>query len=146
MQTTTHFCPLCKPDDELVLWQDAYLRVIRVPDEDYPGYLRVVWSAHVAEMTDLSPRDRQYMMRVVMATEEALRECIRPDKINLASFGNMVPHLHWHVIARFRSDRHFPQPIWGAPQRASRLPPGARQSDQALAEAMRRAISRMAAD
>ncbi len=146
MLTTTHFCPLCKPDDELVLWQDAYLRVIRVPDEDYPGYLRVIWSTHVAEMSDLGPRDRQYMMRVVMATEEALRECIRPDKINLASFGNMVPHLHWHVIGRFRTDRHFPLSIWGAPQRASRLPPGARQSDQALAEAMRRAIGRMAAD
>ena len=42
---------------------------------------------------------------------------VNPDKINLASLGNMVPHLHWHVIPRFRDDRHFPEPIWGAPQR-----------------------------
>ncbi|MCB1926633.1 MAG: HIT family protein [Rhodocyclaceae bacterium] len=144
MLTTTHYCPLCKPDDERILWQDAHLRVIRVDDEDYPGYLRVIWTHHVGEMSDLSPRERQHMMEMVMASEEALRECIRPDKINLASFGNMVPHLHWHVIARFRSDRHFPQPVWGTPQRESRLPPGARQSDEALADALLKAAGRIA--
>ena len=143
MQTTTHYCPLCKPDDERVLWQDAYLRVIRVADEDYPGYLRVIWTAHIAEMSDLHPRERRHMMEMVLASEEALRECIRPDKINLASFGNMVPHLHWHVIARFRSDRHFPQPVWGTPQREPRLPPGARPSDEALAEALRKEAGRI---
>ena len=145
MLTTTHYCPLCKPDDERVLWQDAYLRVIRVEDEDYPGYLRVIWTGHVAEMSDLSPRERQHVMEMVLACEEALRECIRPDKINLASFGNMVPHLHWHVIARFRSDRHFPQPVWGTPQRESRLPRGAHKSEEALAEALRKAAGRILA-
>lgn len=143
MLTTSHYCPLCKPDNEIVLWQDAYLRVIRVPDEDYPGYLRVIWTDHVAEMSDLDTRDRNHVMGVVMAVEEALRESIRPDKINLASFGNMVPHLHWHIIGRFRSDRHFPQPVWGTPQRESRLPAGANKDDQTLSESIRRAIGRM---
>ncbi len=143
MLTTSHYCPLCKPDNEVVLWQDAYLRVIRVPDEEYPGYLRVIWGPHLAEMSDLDTAGRLHIMNVVMACEEALRECMRPDKINLASFGNMVPHLHWHVIARFRSDRHFPQPVWGSPQRESRLPPGAVRGDQDLADALRRAIGRI---
>jgi diadenosine tetraphosphate (Ap4A) HIT family hydrolase len=51
---------------------------------------------------------------------------MHPDKINLASLGNMTPHLHWHVIPRFKQDKHFPQPIWGVPQREgnSTLPPG----------------------
>jgi len=46
-----------------------------------------------------------------------LLDQLRPTKINLAAFGNMVPHLHWHVLARFDWDSHFPQPIWGAKQR-----------------------------
>jgi diadenosine tetraphosphate (Ap4A) HIT family hydrolase len=41
-----------------------------------------------------------------------------PLKINLASFGNMTPHLHWHVIPRWADDAHFPQPVWGPRQRA----------------------------
>jgi diadenosine tetraphosphate (Ap4A) HIT family hydrolase len=59
----------------------------------------------------------------VFALEAALRELLRPDKINLASLGNMTPHLHWHVIPRFRDDPHFPNPIWGARQRESCAPP-----------------------
>jgi diadenosine tetraphosphate (Ap4A) HIT family hydrolase len=43
---------------------------------------------------------------------------MRPDKINLASLGNMTPHLHWHVIPRHAGDRHFPRPIWAEPLRA----------------------------
>jgi len=49
--------------------------------------------------------------------EQVLRETLAPTKINLAALGNMVPHLHWHVIARFDWDSHFPQPIWGPRQR-----------------------------
>lgn len=56
-------------------------------------------------------------MAVVFALEAAIRECWRPDKINLASFGNVVPHLHWHVIPRWFDDRFFPEPVWGKPQR-----------------------------
>jgi len=45
-------------------------------------------------------------------------ETMQPDKMNLASLGNMTPHVHWHVVPRFRDDRHFPNPIWAVPQRA----------------------------
>ena len=51
--------------------------------------------------------------------EEAQQSVLAPDKINLASLGNMVPHLHWHVIPRWRGDRHFPDPIWAAPRIAA---------------------------
>jgi diadenosine tetraphosphate (Ap4A) HIT family hydrolase len=56
-------------------------------------------------------------MEVVFAVEAAVRETMRPDKMNLASLGNMTPHVHWHVVPRFHDDRHFPNPIWAAPQR-----------------------------
>ena len=52
---------------------------------------------------------------------------------NLASLGNLVPHLHWHVIPRFASDSHYPQPIWGTRQRDSRTPPLPGGFAQALA-------------
>lgn len=105
-------CELCTPRDEALLWQDARCRIISVPDAAFPGYCRVIWHAHVREMTDLSPADRAHFMHCVFATEAALRETTTPAKVNLASLGNAVPHLHWHVIPRFIDDSHFPQPIW----------------------------------
>jgi diadenosine tetraphosphate (Ap4A) HIT family hydrolase len=56
-------------------------------------------------------------MNAVVAVEQVLRDQLQPTKINLAALGNMVPHLHWHVIARFEWDSHFPAPVWSAPQR-----------------------------
>lgn len=96
-----------------------------VDDPDYPGFCRVILGRHVAEMTDLTPLERARLMDAVFATEAALRELLRPDKINLASLGNSTPHLHWHVIPRFRTDRNFPRSVWaealrpGAPKRPS---------------------------
>jgi diadenosine tetraphosphate (Ap4A) HIT family hydrolase len=55
----------------------------------------------------------------VFAVEDAQRAVLNPLKINLASFGNMTPHLHWHVIPRWADDAHFPQPVWGSRQRES---------------------------
>ena len=74
----------------------------------------MILNAHVKEMSDLPPADRMALMQVVWAAEAALVEVMQPDKINLASLGNVVPHLHWHVIPRFADDPHFPNPVWGA--------------------------------
>lgn len=111
-------CELCERPGGNLLWQDDRCRVVLVEDADYPGFCRVIWKQHVSEMTDLSAPDREHLMATVYAVEAAMREAIKPDKINLASLGNLTPHLHWHVIPRYRHDRHFPQPIWGTPQRA----------------------------
>lgn len=106
-------CPLCRSDAGTVLWRDALCRVVLADEPDYPGFLRVILDAHVKEMTDLPPGDRQALLHVVLETEAALREVMAPDKVNLASLGNVVPHLHWHVIPRFVDDPHFPNPMWG---------------------------------
>jgi diadenosine tetraphosphate (Ap4A) HIT family hydrolase len=89
------------------------LRVVLVHEADYPGFCRVIMNAHVKEMSDLTPTQRARVMAVVFETESQLREALRPDKINLASLGNLTPHLHWHVIPRWRDDPHFPGSIWG---------------------------------
>jgi len=112
-------CELCRCDGGRLLWRDDALRVVLADDPDYPGFVRVIWNEHVREMSDLKPGDRERLMRIVFRTEAALRQVLRPDKINLASLGNVTPHLHWHVIARYKDDAHFPQPIWGSRQRAS---------------------------
>ena len=118
-------CELCETAGGEILWQNAELRVVLVDDADYPGFCRVIWNSHVTEMTDLAAPQEQRLMQAVFAVEQVLREVLHPDKINLASLGNMTPHLHWHVIPRFADDPHFPNPIWGKRQRtgAKALPP-----------------------
>jgi diadenosine tetraphosphate (Ap4A) HIT family hydrolase len=106
-------CPLCEGDGGELLWRGERLRVILAAEVDHPAFLRVVWNAHVREMTDLPAPRRAELMAAVWAAEMALREVLNPHKINLASFGNVVPHLHWHVIARWGGDPHFPNPVWG---------------------------------
>lgn len=110
-------CELCERDGGELLWRDPRCRVVYVDEPGYPGFCRVIWVAHVKEMSDLSDGDRAHCMRIVFAVESVLREVLRPEKINLASLGNLTPHLHWHVIPRFRDDPHFPNPIWGGRQR-----------------------------
>ena len=118
---------LCREAGGLPVWQGAQLRVIRAQEEGFPAFYRVIWMAHVAELSDLSEADRNTCMAVVAAVERVLRERLAPTKINLAALGNMVPHLHWHVIARHAWDSHFPAPVWAAPQR-----PRAAQPEDAL--------------
>ncbi len=113
-------CELCAEAGGDLLWQDASCRVVRVSDAAgaaFPGFCRVVWHRHVAEMSALAADEASHVMAVVLATERALRRIVQPDKINLASLGNLVPHLHWHVIPRWTDDSHFPSPIWAAAQR-----------------------------
>ncbi|GJI92634.1 HIT family protein [Duganella hordei] len=115
-------CDLCKlleaPGSALI-WGDRQLSVVAVDEAEYPGFTRVVWHAHVKEMTDLSAAERSRVMDVVWAVESAQRAVMAPEKINLASFGNMTPHVHWHVIPRYANDAHFPSPTWAVAQRAS---------------------------
>jgi len=134
-------CPLCQPENENVLWQDEHCRIIRVADADCAGYCRVIWTEHVAEMTDLDAAGRDWLMRRVYAIEGAMRDCFQPAKINLASLGNMVPHLHWHVIARHEDDAHFPDPVWAPKRRAAA--PAPTVDDDTLCHALARWIGRM---
>ncbi len=110
-------CVLCHPQKENVVWKNKELRVIQVDDPLFPGYFRVIWNKHIAEMSDLTDDERQLLEKVLLTVEKVVREQMQPDKINWAQFGNMVPHLHWHIIARYRDDSHFPESIWGLKQR-----------------------------
>lgn len=112
-------CNLLAAPGAALIWGDHQLSVVAVDEAEYPGFTRVVWNGHVKEMTDLPAADRVRIMDVVWAVESAQREVMAPEKVNLASFGNMTPHVHWHVIPRYRDDAHFPNPTWAVAQRAS---------------------------
>jgi diadenosine tetraphosphate (Ap4A) HIT family hydrolase len=110
-------CELCQGHGGLPVWSDAEWRVVRVEDAAFPAFYRVIAQPHLAEFTDLDRPGRERCMALVAGIEQVLRDRLRPTKVNLASLGNVVAHLHWHVIARFEWDSHFPQPVWCAAQR-----------------------------
>jgi diadenosine tetraphosphate (Ap4A) HIT family hydrolase len=107
----------------------------------FPGFCRVILARHVRETTDLEPAERERLLSVVFAVEEAVRETMRPDKVNVASLGNVVPHLHWHVVPRFHDDSHFPSPVWCAARREARVPAERIARAAALGEAVRRRLA-----
>jgi len=114
-------CPLCESDGGLLVFKNKQLRVIQAVEAGFPAFYRVVWNAHVAEFSDLLSEERNACINAVVTVEQVLREHLKPSKINLATLGNMVPHLHWHVIARFDWDSHFPGSVWSAPLRPLNL-------------------------
>jgi diadenosine tetraphosphate (Ap4A) HIT family hydrolase len=142
-------CTLCneniKPEEGELIWRGDECRVILVNDPDLPGFCRVIWNRHVPEMTDLTYGEREHIMSLVFAVEEVIREVMDPDKVNLAAFGNMVPHIHWHVIPRFKDDAFFPGSAWSSrTQELSKAQLEARKAlAQELPKAIRSAISQM---
>jgi diadenosine tetraphosphate (Ap4A) HIT family hydrolase len=128
-------CELCDLSVPVV-WQDEKLSVILVDDAAYPGFCRVIWRDHVREMSDLSHDDRLLLNEAVYQVEQAVREVMQPLKVNVASLGNVVPHLHWHIIPRYADDAHFPAPVWAQ---------AARQTDEATLAARRALLPDLAA-
>ena len=135
-------CELCEQEGGIPVFRNDVLRVIRANDADHPAFYRVIWNAHVAEWSDLSTIERDTMMAAVLQVETVLRNCLKPTKVNLASLGNVVPHLHWHVIARFDWDARWPAPVWAPKQRqvpdaAQRLALPLKELDQRVAFALK---------
>ena len=125
-------CDLAVP----TVWQNESFSVIIVDDANYPGFCRVIWRGHVREMSDLPREDRLLLNEAVYRVEQAVREVMGPLKVNVASLGNVVPHLHWHIIPRYADDAHFPAPVWAQ---------ATRQTDDAVLGARRALLPDLAA-
>jgi diadenosine tetraphosphate (Ap4A) HIT family hydrolase len=130
---TCELCDLALPP----VYRNDKLSVILVDDAAYPGFCRVIWNEHVKEMSDLAPADRMLLNDAVWHVELALRDVMAPGKVNVASLGNMTPHLHWHVIPRFADDAHFPNPVWT---------PAVRTTDEPILATRRALLPKLAAD
>ncbi|NLP33331.1 MAG: HIT family protein [Oligella ureolytica] len=105
-------CVLCNEVGGRLLWQNDLVRIINADDTYYPAFTRVIYQSHIKEMSELSPIQRHELMDFVYLVEEVQHEVLEPAKINLAQFGTMVPHMHWHIIPRFKDDPHYPDAIW----------------------------------
>lgn len=132
--TTVSSCELCALNVPTVVANDKFA-VIIVDDANYPGFCRVIWRDHVREMSDLKREDRLLVNEAVFEVEQAVREVMAPAKINVASLGNVVPHLHWHVIPRYTDDAHFPAPVWAN---------AVRETDAAVLDARRALLPQLA--
>jgi len=75
------------------------------------------------ELSEMPQSEFLELWRVYLVVERVMQECFSPDKINMASFGNMLPHVHLHVIARFIDDEYFPNSVWGEKLRENNMPP-----------------------
>ena len=105
-------CDLCSSPFYPVVWKNSKFRVVEIENTSYSAYYRVEYIQHIKEMTDLDEIDRSALMKAVFIVELAIKIFYKPDKINLASLGNLTPHIHWHVIPRFYDDNHYPDSIW----------------------------------
>ena len=135
-------CPLCdEPGGRLVL-QAPKWRLVHAQEAGFPAFYRLVWKDHVRELSELDRDDRIACIDAIAAIEQEMLRALQPRKMNVASLGNAVPHLHWHVIARFDWDSHFPAPVWAQSQRqadAGRVQELA-QALPSLEEAFRRVL------
>ena len=108
-------CPMCRRWDE-----DSDLRVVELEhscvvlnrDQFFPGYTLLFTKQHVTELFHLDRAVRSGLMEEVSGVAEALFTLFRPDKINYELLGNMVPHIHWHLVPRHATGPLWPRPIW----------------------------------
>ena len=91
--------------------------VILNRDQFFSGYCFVAAREHVTELFHLAPEVRAAVMEEVNAVAAAVAGAFKPDKVNYELLGNMVPHMHWHVVPRFKSDPLWPRPIWSEPHK-----------------------------
>ncbi|WP_404420080.1 HIT domain-containing protein [Marinospirillum sp.] len=99
--------------DSIFLGQLPLCQLRLINDSRYPWLLLVPAQADRVEITDLSAEDYQQLWSEVRQVSEGLQSLFQPDKLNVATLGNLVPQLHLHVIARFKTDATWPGPVWG---------------------------------
>ncbi|SFV63743.1 Diadenosine tetraphosphate (Ap4A) hydrolase and other HIT family hydrolases [hydrothermal vent metagenome] len=101
------------------IWSDRTLR-IEIEESEIP-WLKIFTIDSYREMSLVPPDIRVEIYNLLDLIELEMLEYYKPTKINIASFGNYLPHVHWHIMARFENDSYFPQPMWGEKQRKSNL-------------------------
>lgn len=101
------------------VYENKWIYIEQEP-ADIP-WLKIFSQEEAKEFTDCSVATRQEIFRVLVILEREMIRYFKPDKINIASFANYVPQVHWHIMARYKTDSHFPEPMWGERQREAEL-------------------------
>lgn len=111
-------CPMCtkwQDDSDLHIAELEYCYVVLNRDQFFAGYSFVLAKAHVVELFHLDVATRQGIIEEVNRVAAALYRVFTPTKINYELLGNMVPHMHWHLVPRCSDDPLWPRPIWSEP-------------------------------
>jgi len=93
---------------------------IEIENSEIP-WLKIFTQIAHKEMSEVPKVVRTEIYDVLDSIEKEMLSYFKPTKINIASFGNYVPHVHWHIMARFEKDSYYPEPMWGTKQRESNL-------------------------
>ncbi|MCB4754496.1 MAG: HIT family protein, partial [Sulfurovum sp.] len=102
-----------------ILYKNSTIR-IEIESSEIP-WLKIFTQYPYREMSSVPTEIKFEIYNLLDMIEKEMIAYYKPDKINIASFGNYVPHVHWHIMARFKEDSFFPEPMWGKKQRESRL-------------------------
>ena len=102
-----------------LLYQNKNIK-IEIHESEIP-WLKIFTQMPYKEMSEVPNEIKQEIYALLETIEKEMLEYYQPTKINIASFGNYLPHLHWHIMARFETDAYFPEPMWGTKQRESSL-------------------------
>ncbi|MCK9373369.1 MAG: HIT family protein [Sulfuricurvum sp.] len=94
---------------------------IDIHDSEIP-WLKLFTHIPYKEFSECSREEKEMLWECLDLIEKEMLSYFKPEKINIASFGNMVPRVHWHIMARFKEDSYFPEPMWGMKQREGLLP------------------------
>nr|WP_211436388.1 HIT family protein [Campylobacter mucosalis] len=100
-----------------ILFEDEFIKIEREPHE--LPWVKIFTKTAFKELSDCDEKSRARLFEVMLIAEREMIKFYKPAKINIASFGNMLPQVHIHVIARFENDEFFPQSVWGESQRKS---------------------------
>lgn len=93
---------------------------IEIEPSEIP-WLKIFTNESIKEFSFCDENTKKEIWKYLDLIEKEMLEYFKPDKINIASFGNYVPHVHFHVMARFKEDSFFPEPMWGKKQREANL-------------------------
>lgn len=117
-------CPMCRrweDDRDLRIIELKHSLVVLNRDQFFPGYTLLFTKRHVTELFHLEQGERAELTEEVSRVAKALNDVFCPSKINYELLGNMVPHIHWHIVPRFSGDPLWPRPIWAEPHQELHL-------------------------
>ena len=119
-------CIMCQrwqdePELRVIELDQCYVQLNR--DQFFRGYTFVFTRKHVTELFHLDQQVRQNVIEEVNLVAAALSQVYQPTKMNYELLGNMVPHMHWHLVPRFTDDPLWPRPIWSEPHPEKQLSP-----------------------
>jgi diadenosine tetraphosphate (Ap4A) HIT family hydrolase len=82
-------------------------------NSDFPWVILVPEKKDIVEIMDLKANEFNKLNSEILQVAKIIKSVFNPDKLNIATLGNIVPQMHIHIVARFKNDKLFPKPVWG---------------------------------